>query len=702
MTEGAREAATTAAAERAHGSWRIGIDTGGTFTDVCAFEPATGRIRVWKTPSTPQDPSRAVGIGLEQSLDRFGGEAGSVGFLGHGTTVATNALIQERVATVGLITSAGFRDLLEIARQQRPSLYDLQCDKPAPAAPRRLRIEVPERLRHDGRVETALDMDAVREAARRLADAGVRAIAIAFLYSYVDPGHERQARAVVEAAVPDAFVCCSHEIAPEFREYERFSTAALNAALGPVMSGYLRRVESRIAALGVRAAPHVTQSNGGVISFDVARRQPVRTALSGPSTGVVGAVEIGRLAGEDNLITFDMGGTSTDVSLVRDGRPTRSGSRSVAGRPLLVPMLDIETVGAGGGSIARIDSGGHLKVGPGSAGADPGPACYGLGADAPTVTDANVALGTLHPTHLLSGRMPIDRELARAAVARHGARLGLSVEETAQGILSVVTANMAKAIRVVSVRRGHDPRRFAMVAFGGAGPLHAARLARELDVPRIVVPPHPGVQCAVGLLQTDLVSDYARTRLARLDDAAGSAIEETFRELAGEAERWFEAEGVAAGDRETVRSVDMRYAGQNYELEVAFPEASADDPLERLRRGFEDEHRRTYGYVAEEEPIQLVTFRLSAVGRVPKSDWPRAPVADGPVEEARAGARPVCLPEAGGYVDCPVFERSRLGRGHRFDGPAVVEQMDATALVLPGQVAVVDAYLNLAIEESRR
>ena len=685
-------------AHAGQGSWRIGIDTGGTFTDVCGFDAHSGVLRVWKIPSTPLDPSLAIGSGLEQCLSDIGGDTTAVAYLGHGTTVATNTLIQEQYARAGLITTEGFRDLLEIARQQRPSLYDLQCDKPVPVVPRRLRIEVPERLRHDGSVETPLDDGAVHEAALRLREVGVEAVAIAFLYAFVDPSHERRAREIVEEVLPDAFVCCSHEVAPEFREFERFSTAAVNAVLGPIMSGYISRVGQRISDFGVRIPAHLTQSNGGVISFDLAARQPVRTVLSGPSTGVVGAVETGQLAGVRDLITFDMGGTSTDVSLVRNGRPTRAGSRPVGGRLLLVPMLDIETVGAGGGSIAHIDSGGHLKVGPQSAGADPGPACYGRGSELPTVTDANVVLGTLHPRFLLAGRMPIHRNLARAAIAAHGERLGLSVEKTAQGIISVVTANMARAIRVISVRRGHDPRRFAMVAFGGAGPLHASRLARELDIPRIVIPPHPGVQCAVGLLQTDLVADFARTHLVLLD-RADMVIDEEFGRLTVQAEAWFDAEGVDIGNRRLQGAIDMRYAGQNYELRVPIPEEGQEDRILALQRAFEAEHSRMYGYVAREEPIQLVTFRIQATGLVPKSAWPIAPRAKDPVGEALQGVRRVYLPEVGGCTDCPVYERNQLGRGHRLAGPAIVEQMDATTLVLPGQSCAVDDYLNLVVEE---
>ena len=681
-------------------SWRVGVDSGGTFTDVCLFDANASRMHVWKVPSTPSDPSEAIAAGISGGLEEYGGDAAAVGYLGHGTTVATNALIQGRGALTGLITTDGFRDLLEIARQKRPSLYDLQCDKPAPLVPRRLRLEVPERLRHDGRIETPLDEGAVRRAAETLKDAGVGAVAIAFLYAYVDPSHEIRARKIVAEVMPDAFISCSHEVAPEFREFERFSTVAVNASLGPVMSGYVQRLKNRIDELGVHSPAHVTQSNGGVISFDMAANQPVRTVLSGPSTGVVGAIALGALAGAPDLITFDMGGTSTDVALIEGGRAVRSGEQHVHGHPLKIPMLDINTVGAGGGSIARIDSGGLLKVGPESAGADPGPACYGRGSGEATVTDANVALGVLNPTHLLAGRMPIDRDLALKSVKALGDRLGLGWEETAQGILSIVTANMAKAIRVISVQRGHDPRRFALMAFGGAGPIHAARLARELETPRIIVPPHPGILCATGLLLTDLVTDHARTRLTLLDEA-GPVIAEEFARLEGAADDWFDAEGVARADRHLARSIDMRYAGQNYELHIPVPEGLTGRALlDALKDGFEAEHRRMYGYIAEEEPVQLVTFRLEATGIVPKTPMSSHPPAETDVEDAVTGSRSVWLPEAGGWTDCPLYARAALGPGHTFTGPAIVDQMDSTTLVLPGQRATVDSWLNIVIEET--
>ncbi|HTI82472.1 MAG TPA: hydantoinase/oxoprolinase family protein, partial [Acetobacteraceae bacterium] len=477
-------------------AWRIGVDSGGTFTDVCLFEEQSGRVEVWKVSSTPDDPSRGIAMGVEEGVARVEATPADIRYFGHGTTVGTNALIQHRGVKTGIVVTDGFRDLLEIGRQKRPELYDLLADKPPVLVARDLRLEVPERLRHDGTVETALDEQAVREAARALKAAGVQAVAITFLYGFIQPEHETTARRIIAEEIPEAFVCASHEVAPEFREYERMSTTVVNAYLGPVMQGYIRRLADRLAQLGMTATPHLTQSNGGVIGFEQAARLPVRTVLSGPSTGVVAAQEVGRIAGFSDLITFDMGGTSTDVALLAQGQCRLTGEATVHGYPIKAPMLDIHTVGAGGGSIAYVDSGGLLKVGPRSAGASPGPVCYGKGNTEPTVTDANVVLQTLNPTHLLGGRMSVRRDLARQAIARLADPLGMDVLATAQGILSVVTANMARAIRVISVQRGHDPRDYTLMAFGGAGPLHAARLARELDIARVLVPRSPGILCA--------------------------------------------------------------------------------------------------------------------------------------------------------------------------------------------------------------
>jgi N-methylhydantoinase A len=680
-------------------TWRVGVDSGGTFTDVCLFDEATGQVTVWKVASTPDDPSRGIADGVREGIGKVDATPGAIGYFGHGTTVATNALIQHRGARTGLITTAGFRDLLEIGRQKRPDLYDLQIDKPPTLVSRDLRLEVPERVRHDGSVETPLDEAAFRAAVSQLRAAGVQAVAVCFLYGFIRTDHEMTARRILAEDFPAAFACVSHEVAPEFREFERMSTAVVNAYLGPVMHSYIERLAGRLAGLGMTATPHLTQSNGGVIGFEQAVRLPVRTVLSGPSTGVVGAQEVGRLAGYPDLITFDMGGTSTDVALLQGGACRMASEAAVHGYPIKAPMLDIHTVGAGGGSVAFVDSGGLLKVGPRSVGADPGPVCYGLGNTEPTVTDANIVLQTLNPTHLLGGRMAVRQDLANAAIERLARTLGLEKMATAQGIISVVTANMARAIRVISVQRGHDPRDYALVAFGGAGPLHAARLAKELDIGRIVVPRSPGILCAMGLLLTDLRADFAVTRVHTLATAALADIADAFRVLAGQADAWFAEVHIEAAARRIMRTADMRYAGQNYELAIPL----ADGPLgpaslQALADAFAAAHQRMYGFIAEDDPVQLVTFRIEAAGIVPKATFKPQPDAGPDAASAIIARRDVWLPEAGGFVTCPIYDRDRLRAGNQIVGPAIVEQMDATTVVLPELVARVEPYLNLILE----
>jgi N-methylhydantoinase A len=686
--------------------WRVGVDSGGTFTDICLFDEQEGKVETWKVPSTPDDPSRGIAQGVEEGMRRVAPESGdwpaaSIVYFGHGTTVATNALIQHRGVKTGLVTTDGFRDLLEIGRQKRPDLYDIQADKPLTLVPRDLRLEVPERLRHTGEVDVPLDEDRMRAAARALKAAGVKAVAVSFLYGFIRPDHEKRAVKILREEMPDAFISAGHEIAPEFREYERLSTVVLNAYLGPVMDNYIRRLSPRLEALGMTATPHLTQSNGGVIGFATAAEMPVRTILSGPSTGVVGAQAIGRLAGFEDLITFDMGGTSTDVALLQGGRCRLAAEATVHGYPIKAPMLDIHTVGAGGGSIAYIDSGGLLKVGPRSAGADPGPACYDKGNPEPAVTDANVVLQTLNPQHLLGGRMKIRRDLAERAIADLAGRVGLGVPQTAQGILSVVTANMARAIRVISVQRGHDPRDYTLMAFGGAGPLHAARLAKELEIGRVLVPANPGILCAMGLLLTDLRADFARTRLMPATEASTADVAEGFAALAERAERWFEHEGIASADRHITRTVDMRYHGQNYELSVSVVDgAITKASLQALATGFADVHRQRYGFAADGDPVQIVTLRVEATGAVRKAELKAHPEAGSDASGAIVQHRPVWLAEAGDFVDCPIYARETLHPGNRFAGPAIVEQMDATTLVPPGWSARVDSYLNLILEAS--
>jgi len=680
---------------------RIGVDVGGTFTDVCFLEEEeTGEVQVAKVPSAPQDSSTGILSGISLILEQAGATADQVSYLAHGTTVATNTLIQHTGAKVGLITTRGFRDLLELARQVRPDLYDLQVDKPKPLVRRDLRLEVDERVYADGHVERALHPDEVRRVVRALKARGVKAIAVCFLYSYLVPEHERMVGEIIRQEFPEAYVSLSHEVLPEFREYERLSTTVVNAYLGPVVSNYLASLRTKIEDVGIKVNPYITQSNGGVISLDVAHRNTAKIVLSGPSTGAIGGAYVGKLAGFPNVITFDMGGTSTDVCLVEGGIPKVTSQREIEGYPIKTPMIDVHTVGAGGGSIAWIDPGGLLKVGPHSAGAEPGPACYGYGGQEATVTDANVLIQTLNPHYLLGGKMEIDAGEARAVIGRLAARLGMGEIEVARGIISVVVANMARAVRVISVQKGYDVRNFTLVAFGGAGPLHACWVARDLGIPRILVPEAPGILCAFGLLVTDIKSDYTKTEIMATEGADIGAANGIFQELESRGAEWLLKEGITESNWLFRRSVDMRYVGQNYELTVSVMGGELQNAdLQDIVRQFYSRHEQEYGYYTEGEPTQLVTFRVEALGVVSKAEVKSSPFNGEDPSPALQERRPVFLGERdGGFVECPVYERSQLRPGNRAVGPAIIEQMDSTTVILPGQKAVVDQYRNIIID----
>lgn len=678
---------------------RVGVDAGGTFTDVCLFLDS-GAVSVYKLPSTPDDPSRAIVAGAADALTASNVEPAAVRYFGHGTTVATNALLERKGSPVGLITTAGFRDLLELGRQQRPDLYDLQVDKPVALVRRRDRVEVPERMRHDGEVEIPLDEEAARSAIQALLENGVEAIAVCFLYSYLYPQHEERVAELIREIAPDAYVSLSHEVLAEFREYERLSSTVVNSFVGPVMARYVRRLREQVAALGVQEDPYITQSNGGVISLDEAADRPVRTVLSGPAAGVIGAQAIAAESNIEDIITFDMGGTSTDVSLIEDGQARIGLDLSVAGYPIRAPMIDINTVGAGGGSIAWIDSGNHLKVGPQSAGAEPGPAGYGRGGTEATVTDANLALGILNRESLLGGRMHVDADTADRSIDTLADRLSLSRVEVAGGILAIVTINMARAIRVVSIERGYDPRDFTLVAFGGAGPLHATRLARELEIPRVLIPPSPGILCALGLLVSDLRADFSRTAVLPATSEWLDELNAVLDQLATQAEEWLDREEMPAGQREVQATVDMRYVGQNYELSIPLnkPRVDASD-LPSILEAFHQEHDRAYGFAAPGEPAQFVTCRIEARGLVAHPEFPRLDKAADPATPD--GTRRVYLTELGDWQEVPIYQRSSLLAGHAFAGPAIIEQMDSTTLVLPGQQVEIDPAGNLIITDEK-
>ena len=676
-------------------AWRIGVDVGGTFTDLAAVDDANGIVRLEKVGTTPADQSIGVATGLGALFARHGVPAAAVTYLGHGTTVCINAVLERKGARTGLVTTQGMRDLLELRRQIRDDLYDLQADKPAPLVPRDLRQEVPERMLASGDVGTPLDLDAVRSTISHLVAQGVEALAVCFLHSYVSPAHERAVAELARREFPDLYLSVSSDVLPEFREFERLSTTVMNAYVGPVMARYLRRFEERVAELGLPARPLILQSNGGVATVAQVRERPVYTMASGPTAGVTGAAYLAGRAGHPRIITFDMGGTSTDVSVVEQGTPVTAAQKSYHGYPVKAAMLDVDSIGAGGGSLAWIDPGGFLRVGPRSAGAEPGPAAYGRGGESPTVTDANLALGRLDADYFLGGAMRLDSERATVTLERDVARpLGLSVTDAALGIMKVVDAGMAAAIRLATVERGRDPRHFTLVAFGGAGPMHAAAVARLLGIPRVLVPPNPGVLCALGLLVADVRTELSRTALRPTDRTTPAELAAIFADLESRAVEWARRGALPVDQIELTRSIEMRYARQNHELAV---QVGRQPMAAVLARRFHQAHRQAFGYASPDEPTELVTFRVTATLPVAR------PTIGGSFEagEPSRGMRPVYFESTKGFVETPVLERRRLAPGHSFGGPAVIEQVDCTTVVEPGQTATVDPDGNLVISVER-
>ncbi|HEX5796183.1 MAG TPA: hydantoinase/oxoprolinase family protein [Geminicoccaceae bacterium] len=676
-------------------SWTIGVDVGGTFTDFYGLHEASGEVWLHKRPSTPDDPGRAILEGVEAFTTEATRSGEDVRRLAHGTTVGTNALIQRKGGRVALVTTRGFRDLLEIGRQIRPHMYDLYADFPPPLVPRERRFEVGERILADGSVHRPLDPADLAEAVAAVRVSGAEACAICFLFGYLNPAHEQAVAERLRAALPDLHLSLSSEVQPEFREYERLSTTTLNAYLQPVMVRYLARLEATLAERLPTAEVGINQSSGGLMSLARARHLPIRTALSGPAAGVVGAVEIAATAGRPDVVTLDMGGTSADVALIRGGRAAIGFDRQVAAFPIRLPMVDIHTVGAGGGSIAWFDKDGLLKVGPQSASAVPGPACYGQGGQEPTVTDANLVLGRLAPRGLLGGRMALDSDAARAAILPLARRLGFTLERTARGLLGVVAANMVRAIRTISVERGHDPRRFTLMPFGGAGPLHAREVAKPLGIRRILVPAAPGLLCAQGLVVSDLKEDFVAGQRLPVEPAAEDAIRSLVDDLRRQAEAWLEREDVPRDARALELSLDLRYVGQNFELPVPFAVPALPDSA-GMRAAFFAAHETAYGYHNPDDRVEVVNFRLTARGRLHRATPPGEADAHAPPPEPQE-QRAVCF-DAEEALVTPVYGRATLLPGNRLAGPAVIEQLDATTLLFPGDHATVDPAGNLTIE----
>ncbi|WP_066062248.1 hydantoinase/oxoprolinase family protein [Neobacillus soli] len=677
---------------------RVGIDTGGTFTD-CVFWQDGKQPIVVKIPSTPSNPAEAIVNGLERLCEIAEISVKEVNFLVHGTTVATNAMLQEQWGKVGLITTKGFRDTLEIGTQMRPELYQLQQRKSPPIVPRHLRMEVTERINLLGHVVEKIDRDEVYKVLKEMTSNKIESLAISFLFSYANQEHEKMVRELAAELDPDLYVCISSEVSPEFREYPRTSTTVINGALAPVVRRYIRYLRQELNSRGIgEQILNIMQSNGGIVSGKEAEVSSHNLILSGPAGGTVAAAEIAGKTNYLNALTFDMGGTSSDIGLIIDGKPQLIQGTTVNNiYPLQVPTIDIHTIGAGGGSIAWKDHGGVMKVGPKSAGAVPGPACYGKGGLEPTVTDANLFLGRLDPDHYLDGDFKIYPENSYRALEKLATEMDLEVERVASGILEVANANMAGALRVVSSRRGYDPRDFALIAFGGAGPLHATALARELGIKIVIIPSSPGVLCAQGLLQSDVRHDFTHTEVVVLEFADANNLEKSFLELENRGVKLLYDESVVPERISLKRSLDLRYKGQEYYLNVQVEGNISSDLLKEAADRFHIVHKNTYGHFASDEPVEIVNLRLTAIGKIERLESTPVYTSDLCLNTCYPLKHRSVYFSGNGWMNTPIYRRNDIQIGTKIEGPAIIVQMDSTVIIEPTQKASTDERGNLII-----
>ncbi|HVY58759.1 MAG TPA: hydantoinase/oxoprolinase family protein [Xanthobacteraceae bacterium] len=680
------------------GRHRVTVDTGGTFSDFVYLDEESGEVSITKVPSTPDDPSRAIIEGIEGLLAR-GIAPEDVGYFCHGTTVGTNALLEGKGVKTALLVTEGFRGIYEVGEQARPygpAIFDVMYDKPALLVPESLTGEVRERVDAHGHVLRELDEAALRDTLRALTRHEVRSVAVCLLFSFLHPRHEARVAEIIAEEWPGCAVSLSSDVLPMIREYHRLSTTVINAYLQPILARYIAQLDQRLTntRIGTRQK-YIMQSNGGMSTFAAAARKAVTTVLSGPAGGVTAGTYACRMTGYDNLITFDMGGTSCDVALIKGGEPFIGNRGKIEGRDLAVPMMDINTVSAGGGTIARVDRFGALEVGPDSAGAVPGPACYGRGGELPTITDCNLLLGYLSPDNFLGGRMRLDGDRAQAAVAQTIARpLGMSTIEAAEGVVRIIDVKMEEAIKAISTMRGHDLRDFMLLAFGGAGPVHAARIARDLGMAGVVVPRYPGVFSAIGLLMSDVKHDYVQSRMTPIERLTTAEVDRMFEQLAAQALRDLREDGFASDRIRIERALDMRYAGQGYE--ITMPYAGMAD-LGALRREFDRQHGTLFGHTAPQESVEVVSYRVRGIGLVPPVDLPRFSRTGAAIFDALRETREVRFD--GETLACPVYERERLDVGATFVGPAVLDQLDCTTVILPGQTARVDEWKNLIVTQ---
>ena len=674
---------------------QIGVDIGGTFTDIVALDRA-GRLALTKVPSTPKDLLDGIGAAVTRVLALAGGKPGDVERFIHGTTIATNAILEQKGAVTAVLTTDGFEDVLELGRMKRSRMYDLSMDPETPTflAPRRRRVGIRERLDAKGRVLIALNEADVRSAALRLRAQGVQAIAVCYLFSFVNPAHERRTREIIAELAPEISVSLSSDVDPTFREYERLCVTAFDAYLGPVVKRYLAGLADTLRGLGVPGVPLIMRSRGGIVSAALAARQPVTLFLSGPAGGVIGAGFAAERSGVRDFVSLDMGGTSNDVALAREGKPLLASEGSIGPYPVRTPMVDVNTIGAGGGSIAWIDAAGGLRVGPHSAGAEPGPACYGRGGDHATVTDASVVLGYLNPVRFAGGSMMLDVRAAERAVAAIGQRLGVDTVAAAAGIHRVIHSRMADQIRLVTIKRGYDQRQFSLVVLGGAGPVHGAALAEEMGMAEVLVPEAPGVLAAFGLLAAAVEHHNARTLQARTDVADLSDVNRCLGELDAAGRARMREEGVPGPEVRVAYAADMRYVGQAYELEVPIAAPVTPERVPEIAAAFHAVHERVYGYARTQQPVEFVNFRAVHTYPLPRPVVTPAARPSGTLADARLGERRAYF---AGFVPTAIYERARLPLGARLAGPAIVEQSDTTTVIPPGVTARVDDAGNLRL-----
>ena len=679
-----------------NGRYRVGIDIGGTFTDFSLLDESTGELASFKSPTVPGDPGRGVLDGVRALVAERGLDPGAIDYLVHGTTIAINTVIQRNGASLGLLVTAGFGDLLEIQRLRLASPVNFTATRPLPLIPRYRVGEVTERILADGTVDTTLDHEELLREATRLVDReGAEALVVSFVNAYRTPAHEAEARKVLAEHLPRVHVTCSHEVWPQIREYERTMVAILSAYVRPRVDQYLAQLERELGGAGVKVPLHITKSNGGVTTARDARQATAETMLSGPASGVIGATSVCVRAGYRDLITFDMGGTSADIALVRDGQPVYSTDETVGDFPIVMPVVGVSSIGAGGGSIAWLDPVGVLKVGPRSAGADPGPACYGRGATEPALSDAFLLCGFLNPDNFVGGRLRLHPDKSALAMRPLAEALGLDVEATAEAVIEVATANMYAAFSNVLARHGLDPRDFALVAFGGAGPIEACFLAQEFHIPRVIVPPSPGTLCAQGAMMADLKSDYVKTIHRKLSATSGKLLAAECAELAARATRWLREEAPAVASSAIAHSADLRYVGQAFQIEVPIDPAWLEEAgTEGLRAAFHDRHELLYAHADRAADVELIDLRATITGATPKPEIGAVPTGRGPAPPA--GRRPIHYRKH--RYDAAVYNRRDLLAGQHVDGPAVVEQEDTTTLVPAGFRASVDTFGNLVIE----